>query len=70
MFSSAQLRYFSCYIFSSYVSVLSMYFSFPLSNRIFEVSSVIYTQADIIVSEPLLLEIGPLKGKVKIQKLT
>lgn len=70
MFSSAQLRYFSGCIFSSYVSVLSMYLSFPLSNRIFEVSSVIYTQADIIVLEFLLLEIGPLKGKVKIQKLT
>lgn len=47
-----------------------MYLSFLLSNRMFEVSGVIYTQADIIVLEPPLLEIGPLKGKIKIYKLT
>lgn len=63
-FSSVQLRY--CYIFSSYVSVLSMYLSFPLSNKLFEVFGAIYTQADVAVLEPLLLEIGPLKGKAKI----
>lgn len=61
-FSSAQLRYISCYIFFSYVSVLSM------SNRTFEVSGVIYTQTDIIILELPLVEIGLLKEKLKIQK--